>query len=35
MEKLQTPKPEFYGDLVYKLKKEFIKIIPLYKKDWV
>ena len=36
--------PEFYGDLVYKLKKsvgfhnfpaQFIKIISLYKKHWL
>ena len=37
-------KPEFYGDLMYKLKRivgsnifsaQFIKIIPHYKKDWL
>ena len=37
-------KPDFYGDLVYKLKKivgsnnfsaQFIKIISHYKKDWL
>ena len=36
--------PEFYGDLVYKLRKnvgsynflaQFIKIISQYKKDWL
>ena len=36
--------PDFYGDLVYKLKKivgsykfsaQFIKIISNYKKDWL
>ena len=36
--------PEFYGDLVYKLKKvvgsnnfsaQFIEIISHYKKDWL
>ena len=36
--------PDFYGDLVYKLKKifgsnnlsaQFIKIISHYKKDWL
>ena len=40
----ELPEPEFYGDLVYNLKKitgsnnfseQFIKIISHYKKDWL